>query len=147
MSHAIPATVTSLPTLPAGYRPSEDEAYMNPRQVLYFKHKLETWRAQVVQEAESVSKTIASGPRDVGDDADFAARELENSMSAGTAGRYRALIASIDSALRRIANGSFGYCEETDEEIGIKRLEARPTARLSVDAQERHEHLRRQLAA
>ncbi|GAP65865.1 RNA polymerase-binding protein DksA [Mizugakiibacter sediminis] len=141
--YALPATVHI--ELPKGYRPSPDEEYMNPMQLAYFRNKLREWRDQLVEESRQTMENLREEVRDVGDDAERATRETENSLELRTRDRYRKLIAKIDKALRRIEEGRYGYCEETDEEIGVERLEARPIATLSLDAQERREHLRKQM--
>ncbi len=141
--YALPATVNI--ELPKGYRPSPDEEYMNPRQLAYFRQKLKDWRDQLVEESRQTMENLREEVRDVGDDAERATRETENSLELRTRDRYRKLISKIEKALRRIEEGRYGYCEETDEEIGLERLEARPIATLSLDAQERREHLQKQM--
>lgn len=141
--YALPATVHI--ELPRGYRPSPKEEYMGPRQLAYFRNKLRDWREQLVEESRQTMENLREEVRDVGDDAERATRETENSLELRTRDRYRKLISKIDKALRRIEEGRYGFCEETDEEIGIERLEARPIATLSLDAQERREHLQKQM--
>ena len=141
--YALPSTSTI--TLPKGYRPSGDEEYMNPRHLAYFRNKLRDWRDQLVEESRQTMDNLRGEVRDVGDEAERATRETENSLELRTRDRYRKLISKIDKALRRIEEGSYGFCEETDEEIGIDRLDARPIATLSLDAQERREHLQKQM--
>lgn len=141
--YALPATVNI--ELPKGYRPSPKEEYMGPKQLAYFRNKLRDWREQLVEESRQTMENLREEVRDVGDDAERATRETENSLELRTRDRYRKLISKIDKALRRIEEGRYGYCEETDEEIGIERLEARPIATLSLDAQERREHLQKQM--
>ncbi|HEX7129966.1 MAG TPA: RNA polymerase-binding protein DksA [Rhodanobacteraceae bacterium] len=141
--YALPATVNI--ELPRGYKPSPKEEYMGPRQLAYFRNKLREWREQLVEESRQTMENLREEVRDVGDDAERATRETENSLELRTRDRYRKLISKIDKALRRIEEGRYGYCEETDEEIGIERLEARPIATLSLDAQERREHLQKQM--
>ncbi|MGN6313259.1 MAG: RNA polymerase-binding protein DksA [Rhodanobacteraceae bacterium] len=141
--YALPATVNI--ELPKGYRPSPKEEYMGPKQLAYFRNKLRDWRDQLVEESRQTMENLREEVRDVGDDAERATRETENSLELRTRDRYRKLISKIDKALRRIEEGRYGYCEETDEEIGIERLEARPIATLSLDAQERREHLQKQM--
>ena len=131
--------------LPAGYRPSSSEEYMSPRQLAYFRNKLRDWRGQLVEESRQTMDNLREEVRDVGDEAERATRETENSLELRTRDRYRKLISKIDGALRRIEDGRYGYCEETDEEIGVERLDARPIATLSLDAQERREHLQKQM--
>jgi len=141
--YALPATVNI--DLPKGYRPSPKEEYMGPKQLAYFRNKLREWREQLVEESRQTMENLREEVRDVGDDAERATRETENSLELRTRDRYRKLISKIDKALRRIEEGRYGYCEETDEEIGLERLEARPIATLSLDAQERREHLQKQM--
>ncbi len=141
--YALPATVDI--ELPNGYQPSAKEEYMGPRQLAYFRAKLRDWRDQLVEESRQTMDHLRGEVRDVSDDAERATRETENSLELRTRDRYRKLISKIDKALRRIEEGSYGYCEETDEEIGIERLDARPIATLSLDAQERREHLQKQM--
>ncbi len=131
--------------LPDGYRPSADEPYMNPMQLEYFRRKLLKWREELVEESRQTLDHLRSEVRDVGDEAERATRESENALELRTRDRYRKLIAKIDAALRRIDDGTYGYCDETGEPIGLERLEARPIATLSLDAQERRELLQRQL--
>ena len=118
---------------------------MSPMQVEYFRQKLVTWRAELVEESKQTIDNLREEVRDVGDEAERATRETENSLELRTRDRYRKLISKIDKGLRRIDEGEYGYCEETGEEIGIERLEARPIATLSLDAQERWEHRQRQM--
>ncbi|HEX5961034.1 MAG TPA: RNA polymerase-binding protein DksA [Rhodanobacteraceae bacterium] len=141
--YALPATVNI--DLPKGYRPSDKEEYMGPRQLAYFRQKLKDWRDQLVEESRQTMENLREEVRDVGDDAERATRETENSLELRTRDRYRKLISKIEKALRKIEEGRYGYCEETDEEIGLERLEARPIATLSLDAQERREHLQKQM--
>jgi DnaK suppressor protein len=141
--YALPST--SIIALPKGYRPSSDEEYMNPLHLAYFRNKLRDWREQLVEESRQTMDNLRDEVRDVGDEAERATRETENSLELRTRDRYRKLISKIDKALRRIEDGSYGFCEETDEEIGVDRLDARPIATLSLDAQERREHLQKQM--
>ncbi|WP_237711731.1 RNA polymerase-binding protein DksA [Rhodanobacter sp. 115] len=141
--YALPSTITI--DLPKGYRPTPDEEYMGPRQLAYFRNKLRDWRDQLVEESRQTMENLRDEVRDVGDEAERATRETENSLELRTRDRYRKLISKIDKALRRIEEGRYGYCEETDEEIGVDRLDARPIATLSLDAQERREHLQKQM--
>ncbi len=139
----LPATVT-IP-LPHGYKPSAKETYMGPRQLQYFRSKLSQWRGELVEESRQTIESLRDEVRDVGDEAERATRETENSLELRTRDRYRKLIAKIDKALKRIEDGRYGFCEETDEDIGIDRLDARPIATLSLDAQERWEHRQKQM--
>ncbi|HEX5313456.1 MAG TPA: RNA polymerase-binding protein DksA [Gammaproteobacteria bacterium] len=141
--YALPASVTI--DLPKGYHPGAKEEYMSPKQLAYFRQKLKDWRDQLVEESRQTMENLREEVRDVGDDAERATRETENSLELRTRDRYRKLISKIEKALRKIEEGRYGYCEETDEEIGLERLEARPIATLSLDAQERREHLQKQM--
>ena len=131
--------------LPEGYRPSSKEEYMNPLHLEFFRRKLQNWREDLVEESKQTIENLRDEVRDVGDEAERATRETENSLELRTRDRYRKLIAKINKALKRIEEGHYGYCEETDEEIGVDRLEARPIATLSLDAQERWEHRQKQM--
>ena len=132
--------------LPPGYKPSgKDAEYMSALHVEYFRQKLANWRAELVEESKQTIENLRDEVRDVGDEAERATRETENSLELRTRDRYRKLIGKIDKALRRIEEGEYGYCEETGEEIGVERLEARPIATLCLDAQERWEHRQRQM--
>ena len=127
--------------LPDGYRPSEDEEYMCPRQLAYFRKKLIDWKAELIAGSEDTMNALA-GDGTVstsGDDIDRANDEALKQLELRTRDRERKVIAKIDAALKRIDDGSFGYCEITDEPIGLKRLEARPIATMTVEAQEEHE--------
>jgi DnaK suppressor protein len=130
-------------TLPRNYRPSTNEEYMSPNQLEYFRQKLLAWRVELVEESKQTIDNLREEVRDVGDEAERATRETENSLELRTRDRYRKLIGKIDKALRRIEDGEYGFCEDTGEEIGLERLEARPIATLCLDAQERWEHRRR----
>ncbi len=133
--------------LPPGYRPGIDEPYMGPRQLTYFRRKLNRWRAELIQDTQSSLEQMRdAGHREVGDEVDRANRETHQSIDLRTSDRYRELIAKIDAAVARIDDGSYGFCLETGEPIGIERLEDRPVATLSVAAQESHELRERQLA-
>jgi DnaK suppressor protein len=130
-------------TLPPDYRPSEDEEFMNPLQLEYFRQKLLRWRAELLREANGTLASLSEGGIQEPDIADRASVETDRALELRTRDRARKLIAKIDQALQRIENGTYGYCEETGEPIGIKRLEARPIATLSLEAQERHERMER----
>jgi DnaK suppressor protein len=131
--------------LKKGYKPKKSEKYMNERQQQYFREKLQSWRAELVEESRETINHLQSEVRDVGDEAERATRETENSLELRTRDRYRKLIRKIEKALIRIEEGDYGYCEETGEEIGLDRLEARPIATLCLDAQERWELRQKQL--
>lgn len=141
--YALPST--TVVELPVNYRPLPREEYMGPRQLAYFRAKLQKWREDLVEESKQTIDNLREEVRDVGDEAERATRETENSLELRTRDRYRKLIAKIDKALKRIEEGRYGFCEETDEEIGIERLEARPIATLCLDAQERWEHRQKQM--
>jgi len=121
------------------------EEYMCAEQLEFFRNKLINWRAELVEESKETINHLREEVRDVGDEAERATRETENSLELRTRDRYRKLIGKIDQAMLRIDEGSYGFCDETGEEIGLKRLEARPIATLCLDAQERWELRQRQL--
>jgi DnaK suppressor protein len=131
--------------LKPGYKPLKKEQYMCPEQQEYFRQKLLAWREELVEESRETISHLQQEVRDVGDEAERATRETENSLELRTRDRYRKLIRKIDKALIRIEEGEYGYCEETGEEIGLDRLEARPIATLCLDAQERWELRQRQI--
>lgn len=127
----------------AGYRPSDDEPFMNPRQLEYFKQKLLDWKEEILREARGTLVHLQAETENHPDLADRATSETDRSLELRTRDRQRKLISKIDEALRRIEDGSYGYCEDTGEPIGVGRLDARPIATLSVEAQERHERRER----
>lgn len=129
--------------LPPDYRPIVKEAYMSARQLEYFRRKLVEWRTTLLKESGETLETLQETSPQESDLADRASTEIDRALELRTRDRARKLIGKIDTALRRVADGSYGYCEETGEPIGLKRLEARPIATLSVEAQERHERLER----
>jgi DnaK suppressor protein len=131
------------PTLPPDYRPSEDEEFMNPLQLEYFRQKLLRWRAELLAESTETLQHLKEESLAEPDLTDRASLETERSIELRTRDRERKLISKIDAALLRIEDGSYGYCEETDEPISLRRLEARPIATLSLEAQERHERMER----
>jgi DnaK suppressor protein len=130
-------------TLPPDYRPTEDEEFMNPLQVEYFRQKLLRWRAELLKEADGTLLSLSQGGILEPDITDRASVETDRALELRTRDRARKLISKIDQALGRIENGSYGFCEETDEPIGIRRLQARPIATMSIEAQERHERMER----
>jgi DnaK suppressor protein len=133
--------------LPTGYKPSADEEYMSPQQLEYFRLKLLAWREELMLESqETIEHLRDQSNQEVGDEADRANRESEHGLELRTRDRYRKLLRKIDQALGRIDDGSYGYCEDTGEEIGVRRLDARPIATLTVDAQERREMKEKVLA-
>ena len=129
--------------LTEGYRPSEDEAFMNERQRDYFRRKLLSWREDLLRESRETLAALQSENENHPDFADRASSETDRAIELRARDRQRKLIAKIDSAVSRIDEGSYGYCEETGEPIALKRLDARPIATLSVEAQERHERRER----
>ncbi len=131
------------PKLPASYRPSDDEEFMNPRQLEYFRQKLLKWRTELLAESSETLQHLQHESLAEPDITDRASLEADRGVELRTRDRERKLIAKIDAALMRIDDGSYGFCEETDQPIGIRRLEARPIATLCVEAQERHERLER----
>jgi DnaK suppressor protein len=130
-------------TLPPDYRPVDDEEFMSPIQVEYFRQKLMRWRADLLKEADGTLASLSQGGIHEADITDRASVETDRALELRTRDRARKLISKIDQALQRVDNGSYGYCEETGEPIGIRRLEARPIATLSIEAQERHERMER----
>ncbi len=132
--------------LPKNYTPSAKEEYMCAKHLEYFRRKLLRWRQELIDESQQTIDHLRSEVRDVGDDAERATRETENSLELRTRDRYRKLIRKVDQAIKRIDDGDYGFCEETDEEIGLARLEARPIATLSLDAQERWELKQKQMS-
>ena len=127
----------------ADYRPSEDEPYMNARQSEYFRRKLLRWRDDILRGSDVTLRQLKEEDMRLPDQSDWASAEIQRSFELRTRDRERKLLSKIDAALKRIEDGSYGYCEETQEPIGIKRLEARPIASLSIEAQERHERRER----
>jgi DnaK suppressor protein len=125
--------------LPDDYRPSPDEEFMNPRQLEYFRRRLLDWKKQILSEAEGTLAVLQNEPLREPDLNDRASSETDWSIELRTRDRQRKLIAKIDAALRRIDEGEYGYCEVTGEPISLGRLEARPIATMTVEAQERHE--------
>ncbi|MBW8808120.1 MAG: RNA polymerase-binding protein DksA, partial [Lysobacter sp.] len=136
---------TGRPIVPDGYKPTSDEEYMSPLQLEYFRQRLLQWRTDLVEESKQTIENLKDEVRDVGDEAERATRETENSLELRTRDRYRKLISKIDSTLKRVDSGDYGFCVDTGEEIGLERLEARLTAERTIDAQERWEHLQKQM--
>jgi RNA polymerase-binding transcription factor len=128
-------------TLPTDYRPSSDEPFMNEKQREYFRQKLQSWRDELLRDTNNTRDEMENGDRPGSDFADQAASETDRSLELRTRGRERRLIAKIDEALDRIQAGTYGYCADTGKPIGLARLEARPIAALSIEAQERHEEM------
>lgn len=130
-------------SLPPDYRPSDDEPFMNQRQQAYFRQKLLDWRAELLREATETLQHLTEQNLQQPDMADRASLETEHSIELRTRDRERKLISKIDDALERIEDGSYGYCEVTAEPISLRRLEARPIATMTLEAQERHERKER----
>lgn len=127
----------------ASYKPSDKEAFMNPRQREYFRQKLLQWRQSLLDGSHETLSHLQTGGMNEADLTDRASLETDTSIELRTRDRERKLIAKIDEALRRIDDGTYGYCVETNEPISLRRLEARPIATLSIEAQERHERIER----
>lgn len=121
------------------YRPSEDEPFMNPRMRDYFRNKLLAWKDEILRESRGTLENLQEESQNHPDMADRASSESDRALELRTRDRQRKLIGKIDSALKRIDDGTYGYCEETGDPIGVARLDARPTATLSLEAQELHE--------
>ncbi|MEO1066706.1 MAG: RNA polymerase-binding protein DksA [Pseudomonadota bacterium] len=121
------------------YRPTEDEEFMNSRQVDYFREKLISWKNEILAESRETLENLQNDSQNHPDIADRASSETDRSIELRARDRQRKLISKIDAALARIEDGSYGFCEETGDPIGVGRLEARPIATLSLEAQERHE--------
>ena len=132
-----------LVTLPPDYRPSSTEEFMDPLQLEYFRQKLWRWRSELLREADETLNSLGEGGISEADLTDRASIETDRALELRTRDRARKLVGKIDQALERIENGTYGYCEESGEPIGLRRLEARPIATLSIEAQERHERMER----
>lgn len=126
-------------TVPPNYKPTEKEEYMNPVMLEFFRRKLHAWKEELLKESDETLVAINDGGMQEPDIADRATAETERALEFRTRDRYRKLINKIDEAIRRVEAGEYGYCEETGEPIGVKRLMARPNATMTVEAQERHE--------
>jgi DnaK suppressor protein len=125
--------------LPDDYHPADDEPFMNDRQLEYFRRKLLDWKADLLEDSRDTIEGMKDGTRNIPDIADRASEETDRALELRTRDRQRKLVAKIDSALRRIDEGEYGYCEITGEPISLKRLDARPIATMTLEAQERHE--------
>ncbi|MDI7774798.1 RNA polymerase-binding protein DksA [Asticcacaulis sp. EMRT-3] len=136
-------SAAEMPELHVDYRPSEDEDYMSPRQLAYFRRKLNDWKEEILRGAKETVNIMQKETENHPDLVDRASSESDRALELRTRDRQRKLISKIDEAISRIDDGSYGYCEETGEPIGLGRLEARPTATLSIEAQERHERSER----
>ncbi|MBM1814598.1 RNA polymerase-binding protein DksA [Sulfitobacter pseudonitzschiae] len=125
--------------LPKDYSPAEDEPFMNERQVEYFRRKLLNWKIELQAGSRDTIEGLQDGTRNIPDVADRASEETDRALELRTRDRQRKLVSKIDAALRRIEEGEYGYCSVTGEPISLKRLDARPIATMSLEAQERHE--------
>ena len=133
-----PAKETGV-VLPPGYRPRDNEPFMNDRQRAFFRQKLTAWRAEILEQTRETLAGLHLDNSQHADIADRATSETDKALELRARDRQRKLVAKIDAALSRLDDGSYGYCEESGEQIGLRRLEARPIATLSLEAQERHE--------
>ncbi|ALK08785.1 RNA polymerase-binding transcription factor DksA [Blastochloris viridis] len=141
-NETVDPTVSSI-VIESGYQPSEHEPFMNERQREYFRRKLLGWKEDILKESRETLLNLQEENQNHSDLADRASSETDRAIELRARDRQRKLIAKIDAALDRLEDGSYGYCEETGEPISLKRLEARPIATLSVEAQERHERRER----
>lgn len=132
--------------LPPDYKPSADEEYMNEMQVEYFRQKLLDWKKSLLAQSQDTLEELRQGGLNQPDELDRASMETDKALDLRTKDRARKLISKINDALKRIEDGTYGYCEETGEPIGVERLEARPVATLSIEAQERHERMEKPTA-
>lgn len=137
------ATMKAEVFLPEDYRPAEDEPFMNERQLEYFRRKLLAWKSELMGDSRQTIGALQSTTRNIADITDRASEETDRALELRTRDRERKLVAKIDSALRRIDEGEYGYCQDTGVPISLKRLDARPIATLSLEAQERHERRER----
>lgn len=133
------ATMKPETFLPDDYRPAEDEPFMNERQTEYFRRKLYAWKDELLADSRDTIETLQEGTRNIPDVNDRASEETDRALELRTRDRQRKLVAKIDAALRRIDEGEYGYCDVTGDPISLKRLDARPIATMSLEAQERHE--------
>lgn len=133
-------------TLPEGYKPTDEEEYMSPVMVEYFRQKLVNWRAELLRDSQETIDNLKEENWHEADIADRASLETEAGVELRTRNRYLKLVSKIDAALKRIAEGEYGYCDETGDPIGVGRLEARPIASMTIEAQERHERMEKQYA-
>ncbi len=143
MANAISGQTQSADAVDIDYRPSEDEDFMNPRQLAYFRKKLTDWKEEILRESQDTLNTLQNEPLREPDLTDRASSETDWSIELRTRDRQRKLISKIDAALRRIEEGEYGYCEVTGEPISLGRLEARPIATMTLEAQEKHERIER----
>lgn len=129
--------------LPDDYRPAENEPFMNARQLEYFRRKLLTWKEELLEQSAETLEGLQDSGRNVPDIADRASEETDRALELRTRDRQRKLVTKIDAALRRIDSGEYGYCEMTGEPISLRRLDARPIATMTLEAQEKHERRER----
>jgi DnaK suppressor protein len=129
--------------LPDDYRPAENEPFMNERQLEYFRRKLLVWKQELMSQSAETIDNLQDSARNVPDITDRASEETDRALELRTRDRQRKLVAKIDAAIRRIENGEYGYCEATGEPISLKRLDARPIATMTLEAQEKHERRER----
>ena len=125
--------------LPDDYTPAEDEPFMNDRQLEYFRRKLIAWKNDLVEDSKDTIEGLQGNARNIPDMADRASEETDRALELRTRDRQRKLVSKIDAAIRRIDEGEYGYCEVTGDPISLKRLDARPIATMTLEAQERHE--------
>ena len=125
--------------VPDGYRPADDEPFMNDTQLAYFRRKLLDWKSELMSDSKETIETLQDNTRAIPDISDRASEETDRALELRTRDRQRKLVSKIDAALRRIEEGEYGYCEETGDPISLRRLDARPIATMSLEAQERHE--------
>jgi DnaK suppressor protein len=131
-------------TLPNDYKPNDKEEFMNPLQTEYFRQRLLSWKGRLLKESTGTISVLRETTGAAADVTDRASVEADRSLELRTRDRARKLISKIEDAMRRIEDGSYGYCEETTQPIGVRRLDARPIATLSIEAQERYERIERQ---
>ena len=125
--------------VPDNYRPADDEPFMNDTQLAYFRRKLLAWKSELMSDSKETIETLQDNTRAIPDISDRASEETDRALELRTRDRQRKLVSKIDAALRRIEDGEYGYCEETGDPISLRRLDARPIATMSLEAQERHE--------
>ncbi|MDC6454417.1 RNA polymerase-binding protein DksA [Planktomarina temperata] len=125
--------------VPDDYRPADDEPFMNETQLAYFRRKLLDWKSELMSDSKETIETLQDNTRAIPDISDRASEETDRALELRTRDRQRKLVSKIDAALRRIEEGEYGYCEETGDPISLRRLDARPIATMSLEAQERHE--------
>ena len=129
--------------VPDNYRPADDEPFMNDTQLAYFRRKLLAWKSELMSDSKDTIETLQDNTRAIPDISDRASEETDRALELRTRDRQRKLVSKIDAALRRIEEGEYGYCEETGDPISLRRLDARPIATMSLEAQERHERRER----